>query len=129
MSFKGQSWEKMVWVKFGGTGDGSSLASALPLANGDLFAFEAGVVVESVNATVVTAVGTATAVVVGDDDAANGFIADADLTEATPGSYKGAGSYITAGKYYAAAGKEAKISMTGTASAGVLVIMFKGYKI
>lgn len=129
--FRGETFEKVIYVAFGGTGDGSSAAQPLAMANGDLMAIPAGLVVQSVVTVVTTAIATASAVLVGDDDDPDGFCTDANITDGTIGAYGGTGAYIGSGaaKFYPATGKEIKWAQTGTASAGAAAVIVKGFKI
>lgn len=110
-----------------GSGSYESPASA---ADGDIFKIPANAVLEAVHVTVVTAItGTTPQVNVGDDDDADGWVADASVTEATPAVYVGAGAYASSNKHYSAAGKELKLDVTGTLSAGKFCVAAKGYRL
>lgn len=144
--FRNEKFQKVVYLEHGGAGDGSSEQAPLPIADGDLFAIPAGMVIEKAYLIVDTAVTGTTAIDVGDDDDPNGFVADGALTLGTPGMYgwdvKAAGAYLrieTAGatdatdiyvvpnaKYYSATGKEAKIDVTGASTAGKIRVVFEG---
>lgn len=128
--FVGERFEKFIHLEHGGTGNGDSESSPLPIANQDLMSIQPGMVIESVKAVVQTAIAGASACLVGDDDDADGFIADANVTEGTPGAYVGAGAYLTGGanKYYPAA-KKVKWAQTGSSSAGKLCVIVSGYKL
>lgn len=62
--------------------------------------------------------GTGAVIIVGDDDATNGFVAAADVTEATPGLYDGYGTFFstTNGKIYTT-NDTIELSYTGAADA------------
>ena len=128
--FVGERFENFIHLAHGGTGNGESENSPLPIANQDLMALEPGMVIESVKPVVQTAIAGATACLVGDDDDPDGFVADADMTEATPGAYVGAGAYLAAGanKYYPAA-KTLKWAQTGDSTDGKLCLVVSGYKL
>lgn len=127
---------------------GLSAASPKPFADGDLWAIPAGVVIEKVYVIVDTAITGTTNFDVGDDDDADGFIdGSLSVTLGTPGMYgwdaKLAGAYLrvqTAGatdpadiyvvpaaKYYSATGKELKLDVTGTNTAGVARVVVEGF--
>lgn len=146
--FAGEKFRKVVWVEHGGTGSGESESNPLPMEDGDLWAIPAGTVIENVYAVVKVAVTGTTDFDVGDDDDPDGFIdGSASLTLGTPGMYsydaKVAGDYLrveTAGaieagdiyvvpnaKYYSAAGKEVKLDVTGTSTAGQFAVVIEGY--
>lgn len=130
-----------------GSGDGKSYASAKACATGDLWAIPAGTVIKNVYMILDVAVTGSTNIDVGDDDNDDGFIdSSLSVTLATPAIYghncKVAGAYLrveTAGatdaadvyvvpnqKYYAAAGKEVKMAVTGTWTAGSFRVVIEG---
>jgi hypothetical protein len=148
MSFAGEKFRKVVWVEHGASGSGDSESNPLPMVDGDLWAIPAGTVIENVYTVIKTAVTGVTDFDVGDDDDADGFIdGSVSLTLGTPGMYsydaKVAGAYLrveTAGatdagdiyvvpnaKYYAAAGKEVKLDVTGTSTAGKFAVVIEGF--
>lgn len=128
MAFKGEAFSKVVYAAVGGTGKGASAADPLPLVDGDLFVIEAGMLITNVSVVVTTAITVATQMDIGDDDDQNGFVAAATLTANAASANSGA--YLASGaqKYYAAAGKEVKLDMTGTAGAGAICVVISGYK-
>lgn len=145
----GKRFVKTFWFEHGATGSGESESNPLPIAtNATLWDIPAGTVIDKVYTVITTAVGGTTDYDVGDDDNADGFIdGSASLTIGTPGMYgwdaKVAGAYLrveTAGatdagdiyvvpnaKYYAAAGKEVKIAVTGSSNAGKFAVIVEGY--
>lgn len=130
--FKGEKFVHVTYFSAGATGSGGSAADPAPISAKDLMAIPAGTVIEWVDVIVTTAVaGSSPQLRVGDDDAAEGFVADANVTEATPAVYAGAGTYIATGakKYYSATGKEVKFSLGGTASSGVFMVAVQGYRL
>lgn len=133
-------WEKVVYVSAASTAtssaSGASYASAKNWADQDLFAIPANVVVEQVYAVVDEAISGLTAVSIGDDDAATGFVTSASSPLASLGvnwyEQTDKGSYLKIGanaraKFYSATGKEVKLDVTGTASAGKARFYFRGF--
>lgn len=129
---------------------GGSYAAPKCFGDVDVWAIPAGTVIEKVYVIVDTAVTGMTAVTIGDDDAATGFVLNASITLGTPGMYswdvKGSGAYLrisTPGatdpadpyvvpnaKYYAAAGKEVKMDATNAATgASRMRVVIEGYKV
>jgi hypothetical protein len=137
---------KEFYLQFGGTGDGQTEQAPLPFVSGDLWSIPAGCVIEKCYFIIDTAITGTTALTVGDDDSANGFILDQASNLATPGMYswdaKTCGAYLriqTAGatdagdvyvvptaKYYAAAGKELKLVNTTANTAGKARVVVEG---
>lgn len=113
--------------------------------DGDLWAIPAGTIIEQMFIVVDTAVDGITLFELGDDDDANDFIASSSTPfnsyAATTGlmywdlMYKG--SYLKSlssaggpiGKYYPAAGKELKLNVTGTATAGKVRVIVRGFSL
>lgn len=121
-----------------GSGSGTSYANAKSMVDADLMTIQPGMVIEHVYAVVDEAVLGTSALNVGDDDDADGYIASADVTLATPGMYAynpdTRGAYGVdagggnAGKYYGAAGKEIKLDVTGALGAtGKVRVIIQGY--
>ena len=127
---------------------GDSYAAPKCFGDVDLMPIPAGVVIEKVYAIIDTAITGATDFDIGDDDDADGFLdGSLSLTIGTAGMYgnnaKVSGAYLrvqTAGatdaldidvvpnaKYYAAVGKEVKMDVTGTATAGRARIVVEGF--
>lgn len=123
--------------------DGRDYGSALPFTDGDLFDIPANVVVTNVYLVVDEAIAGLTAFNVGDDDDADGIIASSSpaVALAIAGSlnyfgvpYKGVylkdstsvANHVTA-KYYSATGKELKLDVTGTSTAGKARLFVEGY--
>lgn len=146
--FAGEKFTKVFWLEHGATGSGDSESNPLPLEDADLWSIPAGTVIENVYTITKTAVTGVTDYDVGDDDDADGFIdGSVSLTLNTPGMYsydaKNAGAYLrieTEGaadatdiyvvpnaKYYPAAGKELKIDVTGTSTAGKVAVVAEGF--
>lgn len=150
MSFSKEKFQKVVHYEHGGKGDGSgrSADNAKTIVDGDVMAIEAGMVIENVYVLIDTAVTGSTALDLGDDDDADGFVPTASITLGTAGMYgwdaKAAGAYLrvqTAGatdaadiyvvpqaKYYAASGKEVKLDVTGSSTAGKFRVVVEGFK-
>lgn len=146
LGFPNEKFQKVVWFAFGGTGNGDSAASPKAIASADLFSIPAGTIIEKAYIIIDVAITGTTALTLGDDDAAAGYLPDQAANLATPGMYgwdaKTAGSYLrisTAGatdagdiyvvpaaKYYAAAGKEVKLVNTTTNTAGAFRIVVEG---
>lgn len=129
MAFKNEEWVQVKYFAFGGSGSGASALDPASPVDGDIMNFDAGMVVEGVDVIVTTTITGATQLDVGDDDDQNGFVAAATLTAGQP--VVGAGAYLASGakKYYSAVGKELKLDMTGTVSAGAFIVKAKGYKV
>lgn len=128
---RGESFVKVKYLKAGALGSGGSATDELDCdVNQNLMSVEAGHVVESVDVVVLSAVtGSSPQVEIGDDDSATGYVADANVTEATPGTYLGAGSYVSSAKKYYSGAKTIKYHPGGTVSGGEFVVIIKGYKI
>lgn len=135
-----KAFEKVVYVSAASTASssasGASYASAKNWQDQDLFAIPANVVIEQVYAVVDEALAGATAVSIGDDDSATGFVTSASSPLASTGvnwfEQTDKGAYLKIGsnaraKFYSATGKEVKLDVTGTASAGKVRFYFKGY--
>lgn len=132
MAFLKEKFEKVVYFAHGATGTGASAADPKPIVDSDVMAIEAGMVIQDVLLVVTTAVTGSTQLDVGDDDDQNGFLAAATLTANACSS--GAGAYLDSSgadlaKYYAAAGKEVKLDVTGSSTAGAFAVIVAGYKI
>lgn len=147
-----QKFVKEIFLAFGGVAgnSGEHAGSPKPFADGDLWAIEAGCIIDKVYMVIDTAITGSTDLDVGDDDDADGFIdGSLSLTLGTAGMYgnnaKLSGAYLrvqTAGatdaadiyvvpasKYYSAAGKEIKLDATGTNTAGAARVIIEGYKV
>lgn len=131
---------------FGGTGSGESFSNPAAPIDADVFAIPAGTLIEKVYVVIHTAITGTTVLEVGDDDDPNGFVVDLAGSLGTPGLYgwdaKTAGAYLrieTAGatdaadiyvvpsaKFYAAAGKEVKMNVTTTNTAGKWSVWVEG---
>lgn len=132
-----------------GAKSGMDAGNAKAIVDGDIMAIEAGTVITKVYVIIDEAITGSTAIKVGDDDAAEGFVPAASLTLATPGLYgwdaKMAGSYlkvstdgasdaediyvVPAAKYYSAAGKEIKLDNTTTNTGGSFRVVVEGFKL
>lgn len=151
IGFGKESFEKIFYFSGAaglGSANGSSADNAAAITDGDIMAIEAGMVIETVYVIIDTAVAGSTAIDIGDDDDADGFVKNASLTLGTPGMYgwdaKAAGAYLrvqTAGasdatdiyvvpqaKHYSAAGKEIKLDNTTTNTGGAFRVIVKGFK-
>lgn len=144
-----KAFEKVIYVDAAITSTksavntGNNLASAKGFFDGDLWSIPAGAVIENVYVIVDTAVSGITLFELGDDDDANDVIASSStpfvVGSATSGLmywdtlYKGAylksanPAGVPTAKFYSAAGKELKLNVTGTATAGKIRIVVKGY--
>lgn len=145
-----KKFSHVVYLKHGGSGDnsGRDASNAKTLTDQDLWAIPAGCVIEKCYVIIDTAITGTTNFDVGDDDDADGFIdGSLSVTLGTAGMYgwdaKNAGAYLriqTAGatdaadiyvvpsaKYYSATGKEVKLDVTGTSTAGVCRVVIEGF--
>ena len=132
MSFKKELLLKVKYYSAGATGSGESALDPANIAASDVMAIDEGMVIEGVDVIVTTAVtGSSPQINVGDDDDADGYVADANVTEGTPAVYSGAGAYVSSGakKYYSATGKEVKLAIGGTVAAGAFKVVVKGYRV
>jgi hypothetical protein len=149
--FGKEKFVHVVHLKYGGSASNSGLSysSPKPFADGDLWAIPAGTVIEKVYLVIDTAITGTTVLEVGDDDDPNGFIVDQAANFATPGMYgwdaKGAGAdlristvgatdagdiyVVPSAKYYSASGKEVKLNITTTNTAGAARVVIEGYKL
>lgn len=146
----GQRFNKVVYLDSAKTStqsaanSGRDYASAKGFFDGDLMAIPADVIIDNVYCIIDVAVVGPTAFNIGDDDTASGFIASSAPTATLGGTglvywnvdYKGAylkGGALTAtpdgllAKHYAATGKEVKLDVTGSASAGKMRCVITGY--
>lgn len=131
MSFKCESWEKTLYFAHGGTGNGESAAQPLPLANSaSFYVMPAGVYLAEATAVVTTAVGTASAIKIGDAANDDGLFETTHITQGTKGAYAGLGAYLasSAKKFYETATALA-YAQTGSSSAGAMVLVLKGHKV
>lgn len=149
LGFKGEKFKHVHYFKHGGSGDssGSSEDNAAPMVTKDLFTIPDYVLIEKAYVLVDVAITGTTAIDVGDDDDADGYVPAASITLGTPGVYgwdaKNAGAYMriqTAGatdaadiyvvpnaKYYAdVTAKELKVAFTTDSTAGRLRVVVEG---
>lgn len=132
-----------------GSATGENAANAVGFADGDLWAIPANTLIKNVYWSVDTIITGTTVLEVGDDDAAAGFITDAAADFGSTGlktqNAKVAGSYLrvqTAGatdaadiyvvpnwKFYASSGKEVKLNVTTTNTAGKARVFIEGVRI
>jgi hypothetical protein len=117
-------------------------------ADSDLWAIPANTIIEKMYVVIDTAITGTSNLDIGDDDDADGFVdGSASVTLGTAGMYgwdvKNAGAYLrvqTAGatdaadvyvvpnaKFYSATGKEVKLDITGTNTAGKVRVVIEGY--
>jgi hypothetical protein len=132
MSFKNEVIHRTKYYAVGGVGTGDSPSDPAAMAAGDVYAIPEGAVITGVSVIVTTAVtGSTPQIQIGDDDSAQGFVADANVTEGTVGAYAGAGTYIASGaqKYYSATGKEVKFAIGGSIAAGAFAVVVRGFRI
>lgn len=119
---------------------GNDYTSPKGFYDGDLWNIPAGTVIEDMYVIVDTVVSGITLFELGDDDDANDFIASPSSPLATAGvlydTLTSRGAYLKlAGenfrkyKYYSEAGKELKLNVTGTATAGKIRVVVKGYSL
>ena len=150
--FKNEKFVQMIHLSSSGAAanDGLSASNPKPFADGDLISFPANIVIEKVYLIVDTAITGTTNLDIGDDDDADGFVdGSASVTLGTAGVYgwdvKNAGAYLriqTAGatdaadiyvvpnaKAYLATGKELKLDVTGTNTAGKARVVIEGFKL
>lgn len=119
--------------EFGKTGSGGYSDPAAGV-DGDIIAIPAGTVIEGVKVVIHTLLTGTTVVTVGDDDDADGWVDSGDVTEGTVGVYQGStsGGYadtVGLGKFYASTGKELKLDITGTLTAGKYCVIAKGFRL
>lgn len=143
----GSKFLHVIYLAAGGTGTGKSASNPLPFVDGDLMTIPLGTRIDRVSVIVDTAITGTTNFDVGDDDDADGFIdGSLSVTLGTPGLYgdaaSTAGAYmrtqvagvtdpadvyvVPKSKYYAAAGKEIKLDITGTNTAGAARVVVEG---
>ena len=147
LGFPGEKFQFIKYYSCGATGSGKSSSNPAAMVDGDVVAIPAGTNIDQVYTVIDTAVTGTTDYDVGDDDDADGYIdGSLSLTLGTPGLYgwdaKLAGAYLriqTAGatdpadiyvvprsKFYSATGKEVKLDVTGTCTAGAFRIVVEG---
>jgi len=149
---KYERFNQVVHIKHGGSGDNSGLSAdnAKTLTDQDLWVIPAGCVIERVYLIIDTAITGTSDLDIGDDDDADGYVdGSLSVTLGTAGMYgwnaKSAGAYLrvqTAGatdagdiyvvpnaKYYSASGKEIKLDVTGTSTAGVARVVIQGFMV
>jgi len=139
VGFKGEAFKK-VFHFYGAAGKGSlsglSAANAKPIADTDLMSIDADTVISKVYVIIDTALTGTTALTVGDDDDADGFVLNSAVTLGTAGMYGWAPLAATylyastqpAAKLYSAAGKEVKLDTTTTNTGGAMRIVVEGYR-
>lgn len=138
--FKGESFKRVIYVKGTATGgSGRSYDSPKPFVDGDLWDIPAGVLIEKVYVIIDTAITGTTNFDVGDDDDADGFIdGSLSVTLGSTGMYgwssESGGVYLKEGsgnapdaKFYSASGKEVKLDVTGTNTAGRARVVVEGF--
>lgn len=152
-SYAGNAWvkekfSKVLFLEAGGKGaeSGLSASNAKDFEDTDLMAIDAGMVIEKVYAIIDSAVVGLSLFEVGDDDDSDGFIVHHAVTLGSAGMYGwasgpsgaylelqgviGADVYVAPqAKLYSASGKEVKLNVTGTASAGKARVVVEGYKV
>lgn len=146
LGFAGKEFQKVVYFEHGGKGgqSGRDAGNALPFSDADLVSIPANTIITNVYVIVDTAVSGVTAMVVGDDDDADGFVENASVTLGTPGLYSWSalqsGTYLRGedsggayafpnAKLYSASGKEVKVDFTTASSAGALRVVIEGYRL
>lgn len=150
--FQGEAFRKVFYFEHGGKGAQSGLdaGNAKAIADGDIMAIDAGMVISKVYVVVDTAITGTTNLDVGDDDDADGYVdGSLSVTLGSAGMYgwdaKLAGAYqrvqtagatdaadiyvVPAAKYYSASGKELKLDVTTASTAGKFRVVVEGYKI
>lgn len=148
--FQKEKFSIVVYLAYGGSASNTGLnpASPKPFADGDLWAIPANTVIEKVYTVIDTAITGTTNLDVGDDDDPDGFIdGSLSVTLSSEGMYgwnvKTGGAYLrveTAGatdaadifvvpnaKFYSATGKEVKLDITTTNTAGKARVIIEGY--
>lgn len=119
---------------------GNDYTSPKGFYDGDLWAIPAGTVIEDMYVIVDEVAVGVTLFELGDDDDANDFIASATSPLASLGilydTLTSRGAYLKLSgenfrkyKYYSASGKELKLNVTGTATAGKVRVVVKGYSL
>ena len=150
--FGSERFTKVFYLEAGGKGSesGLSAANAKDFVDADLMSIPAGMVIENVYVIVDTAITGTTNLDVGDDDDADGWVdGSLSITLGTPGLYgwnaKTGGAYkrvetagatdaadvyvVPAAKFYSASGKEIKLDVTGTNTAGKARVVVEGYRL
>ncbi len=128
--FRAEEWSKTVYMAHGGTGDGSSAAQPLPLANGTIFTIPAGVVVSEGVFVVTTALTTLSAPIIGFSGTTNAFMLNNDVTVGTKGAYGMNGASIDAdSQYYSEVATPVLYAQTSSSGSGAAVVVMKGHKI
>lgn len=137
LAFVGESFTHVFYFEHGASGTGQGPEDRAALETADMLALPAGTIVEDAYVVIETAITGATAINIGDDDDADGYVPTASLTLGTPGVYgagedqKGAllgSSESKRVSLYTAAGKEAKFAVTGTSTAGKGYVVLKGVR-
>jgi hypothetical protein len=151
--FQGECWSKTFYF-YGTAGKGSasglSAGNAKPFVDGDVMSIEAGTLITKVYSIVDVAITGTSNFDIGDDDDADGYVdGSLSMTLGTPGMYswdaKFSGAYqrvqtagatdaldiyvVPAAKYYSVAGKEIKLDVTGTNTAGSARVIVHGCKV
>jgi len=139
----GTPFTKVIHVAYGPTAtqsaanSGNDYSSPKGFYDGDLMNIPKDVIITNIYVVCDTAVSGITAFNLGDDDAGTGFVVSAspsfsanslyywDITN--KGTYFKLASTTLLSKYYAATGKELKLDVTGTATAGKLRIFVTGF--
>lgn len=143
----GENFVKEIYVSGTATGGtGNSYSSPKPFVDGDLWNIPAKAVIKNIYVIVDVAITGTSNIGLGDDDDADGFLVPGSITLNTPGIYgyniNAVGAYLkVAGddssapstskipniKYYSATGKEIKLDVSGTNSAGKMRVIIEGY--
>ena len=140
----GEPFSQIMYFEHGGKGSASGMseANAAAIEDKDVMAIPAKTMITKVYAIIDTAVTGSTAIALGDDDSASGYVPSNLLVHGTPGIYgfapNQAGSYtsiqpggvyaVPSSKLYTAAGKEVKIDVTGASSAGKFRVVVEGFR-
>lgn len=131
LGFPGESFTKVKYYAFGGTGSGESASNPAAAVDGDVVALPAGALITKAYVIVDTAITGTSAINVGDDDDNDGYVTTASITLGTPGlyGYASAAAYLASGaaKLYVATGKEVKLDVTGTNTAGAFRVVIQGH--
>lgn len=126
-SFRGDSFERVVYFGHDASGTGNSKDDRLPLVSkADAMQANPGEVIEAAQVVIEEALAGTTAVDVGDGVDPDGYVAAASVTVGAAGAYAGAGALLPD---YAPAAKDLAVAFAGASSAGKMAVMVRGYRI
>lgn len=135
--FAGEEFVLVRYYEHGKSGSGDNPSDPAGIESADVVSIPAGLMVEKAMVAIDTAITGSTAINLGDDDDADGYVPTASLTLGTPAVYgygpDESGAYLNASgesrvKYYdsSSSGKEVKLAVTGASTAGKFRVILKG---